>query len=118
MEQEMTNHTETGARIVGTLRAEAGKGVVRMEDCYETEIEDLWSAVTDPRGWRAGSLKWTVICTSAASSALASPAAGTAPGAWRSANLHGCCWLRSARDRRIRRLSKPDCSLMPTRRGW
>ncbi len=44
----MTNDTEAGARIVGTLRAEAGKGVVRMEDFYETEIEDLWSAVTDP----------------------------------------------------------------------
>lgn len=44
----MTNDTEAGARFVGTLRAEAGKGVVRMEDCYETEIEDLWSAVTDP----------------------------------------------------------------------
>ena len=44
----MTNDTEAGARIVGTLRAEAGRGVVRMEDCYETEIEDLWSAVTDP----------------------------------------------------------------------
>ena len=44
----MTNDTEAGARIVGTLRAEAGKGVVRMEDCYETEIEDLWSALTDP----------------------------------------------------------------------
>jgi hypothetical protein len=35
----MTNDTEAGARIVGTLRAEAGKGVVRMEDCYETEME-------------------------------------------------------------------------------
>jgi uncharacterized protein YndB with AHSA1/START domain len=44
----MTNDTEAGARIVGTLRAEAGKGVVRMEDFYETEIEDLWSAMTDP----------------------------------------------------------------------
>jgi uncharacterized protein YndB with AHSA1/START domain len=44
----MTNHTEAAARIVGTLRAEAGKGVVRMEDSYGTDIDDLWSAVTDP----------------------------------------------------------------------
>ena len=44
----MTNDTEAGARIVGTLRAEAGKGIVRMEDRYETDVEDLWSAVTDP----------------------------------------------------------------------
>ena len=44
----MTNRTEGGTPIVGTLRAEGGKGIVRMEDSYETEIEDLWSAVTDP----------------------------------------------------------------------
>jgi uncharacterized protein YndB with AHSA1/START domain len=44
----MTNDTEAGARIIGTLRAEGGKGVVRMEDSFKTEIEDLWSALTDP----------------------------------------------------------------------
>lgn len=39
-----------GARIVGTLRrAEDGKGAVRMEDLYDTGIDDLWSALTDPR---------------------------------------------------------------------
>lgn len=38
------------ARIVGTLRRlEDGKGAVRMEDLYDSGIEDLWSAVTDPR---------------------------------------------------------------------
>ena len=44
----MTNDTDAGARIVGALRAEGGRGVVRMEDCYKTDMEDLWSAVTDP----------------------------------------------------------------------
>jgi uncharacterized protein YndB with AHSA1/START domain len=30
------------------LRASGGSGVVRLEDRYDTGIEDLWSAVTDP----------------------------------------------------------------------
>jgi uncharacterized protein YndB with AHSA1/START domain len=38
----------TGGRILGSLRAEDGKGVVRMEDRYDTDIDDLWSAITDP----------------------------------------------------------------------
>ena len=40
----------TSTRIVGSLRrAGDGKGVVRMEDLYDTDIDDLWSALTDPR---------------------------------------------------------------------
>ena len=35
-------------RILGTLRAENGKGVVHIEDRYDTTIEDLWTAITDP----------------------------------------------------------------------
>lgn len=39
-----------GVRIVGTLRrTEDGKGAVRMEDVYDTDIDDLWAALTDPR---------------------------------------------------------------------
>jgi len=42
--------TPPTARILGTLRrTEDGKGAVRMEDLYDTDIEDLWSALTDPR---------------------------------------------------------------------
>jgi uncharacterized protein YndB with AHSA1/START domain len=34
----------------GTLRrTQDGKGAVRMEDLYDTNIDDLWSALTDPR---------------------------------------------------------------------
>ena len=36
------------ARILGTLRAADGHGVVRIEDRYDTGIDDLWSAITDP----------------------------------------------------------------------
>jgi uncharacterized protein YndB with AHSA1/START domain len=35
-------------RILGSLRSADGKGAVRIEDSYDTEIEDLWSAITDP----------------------------------------------------------------------
>jgi uncharacterized protein YndB with AHSA1/START domain len=35
-------------RILGSLRSADGKGVVRIQDRYDTGIEDLWSAITDP----------------------------------------------------------------------
>jgi uncharacterized protein YndB with AHSA1/START domain len=36
------------ARILGTLGSADGRGVVRIEDRYDTGIDDLWSAITDP----------------------------------------------------------------------
>src|SRR5215471_11990992 len=39
----------SNARILGSLRSADGKGVVRMQDRYDTDIDDLWSALTDPR---------------------------------------------------------------------
>jgi uncharacterized protein YndB with AHSA1/START domain len=44
----MTNTEQPGNRLLGTLRSADGKGVVRMEDRYDTDIDDLWSAITDP----------------------------------------------------------------------
>lgn len=39
----------TGISEIGSLRRlDDGTGAVRMEDVYDTGIEDLWSAVTDP----------------------------------------------------------------------
>ena len=43
-----TSNAAAGNRIVGTLRTEDGKGVVRMEDRFDTDIDDLWSALIDP----------------------------------------------------------------------
>ena len=40
----MTSNT----RILGSLRSVDGKGAVRMEDGFDTDIGDLWSALTDP----------------------------------------------------------------------
>ena len=34
--------------VIGTLQAEATTGLVRMQDRYDTDIDDLWSAVTTP----------------------------------------------------------------------
>ena len=44
----MTSNAHAGGRILGSLRAADGKGVVRMEDRFDTDIDDLWSALTDP----------------------------------------------------------------------
>ena len=38
----------TGHRILGRLRSADGHGVVRIEDRYDTGIDDLWSALIDP----------------------------------------------------------------------
>ena len=35
--------------ILGSLRSADGQGVVRMQDRFGTDIDDLWSALTDPR---------------------------------------------------------------------
>ena len=44
----MTSNSRPGTRILGSLRSADGKGVVRIEDRYGTDIDDLWSALTDP----------------------------------------------------------------------
>ena len=44
----MTSDARGSNRILGSLRSADGKGIVRMEDRYDTDIDDLWSALTDP----------------------------------------------------------------------
>jgi uncharacterized protein YndB with AHSA1/START domain len=44
----MTSNARPGTRILGSLRSADGKGAVRMEDRFDTDIDDLWSALTDP----------------------------------------------------------------------
>ncbi len=36
------------AAVLGSLHVVDGEGVVRMEDCLDTGIDDLWRALTDP----------------------------------------------------------------------
>jgi uncharacterized protein YndB with AHSA1/START domain len=45
----MTGNEPAGARILGSLRSADGKAAVRMQDRFDTDIDDLWSALTDPR---------------------------------------------------------------------
>jgi uncharacterized protein YndB with AHSA1/START domain len=44
----MTSNAGGSGRILGSLRSADGKGVVRMQDRFGTDIDDLWSALTDP----------------------------------------------------------------------
>ena len=45
----MTSNTRPGTRVLGSLRAADGKGAARAEDRFDTDIDDLWSAITEPR---------------------------------------------------------------------
>src|SRR6516164_1920562 len=47
-EHRMTSNARPGIRILGSLRSAEGTGVVRIEDRYDTDVDDLWSALTDP----------------------------------------------------------------------
>ena len=44
----MTSNARAGDRILGSLRSAEGKGIVRMEGRFDAEIDDVWSALTDP----------------------------------------------------------------------
>jgi uncharacterized protein YndB with AHSA1/START domain len=44
----MTSDARPATRIIGSLRSADGKGVVRMQDRFDTDIDDVWSALTDP----------------------------------------------------------------------
>ena len=44
----MGGDERAGGRILGRLGSAEGKGVVRMQDRFDTDIGDVWSALTDP----------------------------------------------------------------------
>ena len=44
----MTSNARAGTRIPGSLDVADGRGIVRMQDRYDTDIDDLWTALTDP----------------------------------------------------------------------
>jgi uncharacterized protein YndB with AHSA1/START domain len=50
----MTSEARTGSRILGSLQTADGRGVVRMQNRFDTNIDDLWSALTD----RARLARW------------------------------------------------------------
>jgi uncharacterized protein YndB with AHSA1/START domain len=90
----MTGNARAGSRILGSLRSADGKGVVRMEDRFDTDIDDVWSALTDPRRlarWigevegdlrLGGEYRFHFL-----------PVDRKAQGAWKRASPRGgCCW--------------------------
>jgi uncharacterized protein YndB with AHSA1/START domain len=44
----LTSNAPGAGRVLGSLRSAGGAGVVRLEDRFETGVDDLWSALTDP----------------------------------------------------------------------
>jgi uncharacterized protein YndB with AHSA1/START domain len=44
----MTSEARGAGRIIGSLRSADGKGVVRLEDRFDTGVDDVWAAITDP----------------------------------------------------------------------
>jgi len=44
----MTKNAPGASRILGSLRSVDGTGVVRLEDRFDTDVDDLWSALTEP----------------------------------------------------------------------
>ncbi|HYA68275.1 MAG TPA: SRPBCC family protein [Acidimicrobiales bacterium] len=44
----MTTNAPGGGRLLGSLRAADGTAVVRIEDLFDADVEDVWSAITDP----------------------------------------------------------------------
>jgi uncharacterized protein YndB with AHSA1/START domain len=44
----MTTNAPGGSRILGSLGSADGKAVVRIEDRFYTDVDDVWSALTDP----------------------------------------------------------------------
>ncbi|HET7130430.1 MAG TPA: SRPBCC family protein [Gaiellaceae bacterium] len=44
----MTSSATPGSGLLGSLHSADGAGVVRIEEPYDTDIDDLWSAITDP----------------------------------------------------------------------
>lgn len=44
----MNETAQTRGSVIGSLREEGGRGVVRMEDRFATDAADLWKALTEP----------------------------------------------------------------------
>ena len=44
----MTGNEPGDGVVLGRLRSVDGRGVVRLEDRFDSHIDDLWSAITDP----------------------------------------------------------------------
>jgi uncharacterized protein YndB with AHSA1/START domain len=88
----MTSKADGGDHILGSLRSADGKGVVRMENRLDTDIGDVWSALTVPSRLARWYGESKATFDSAVSTAHAfSPADGRAPGASKRASPRSGC---------------------------
>ena len=55
--EPVMSNARAGERILGSLRSADGKGIVRIEGRFDTGIDDLWLALTDPAVSPAGSVR-------------------------------------------------------------
>ena len=87
----MTGNPAFGQSHPRQPAAADGKGVVRIEDRYDTDIDDLWSAITSPDrlarwiGRVEGDLR-------PAGRSSCPPPTSTATGGWRYASDRGGWW--------------------------
>jgi uncharacterized protein YndB with AHSA1/START domain len=44
----MSDNIREDSRVTGKLRIDDGRGTVHVEGLYDTDIDDLWSALTEP----------------------------------------------------------------------
>jgi len=44
----MTSNARGSNRILGSLRSADGAGAVHIEERFDTDIDDMWAAITDP----------------------------------------------------------------------
>jgi uncharacterized protein YndB with AHSA1/START domain len=44
----MSSNARGSSSVLGSLQTADGKGIVRVQDRFDTDIDDLWSALTDP----------------------------------------------------------------------
>jgi uncharacterized protein YndB with AHSA1/START domain len=44
----MTDNHTTDTRVLGSLREADGRAVIHVEDVYPTDIDDMWSAISEP----------------------------------------------------------------------
>jgi uncharacterized protein YndB with AHSA1/START domain len=81
------------ARVLGSLRQVGGKGAARLQDRFDTDVDDLWSALTDPGrlarwlGEVEGDLR-----LGGQFRARFSPPGGKAPGGCWNANRRSISW--------------------------
>ena len=88
----MTSNASPGTRILGSLRSADGAGVVRIEDRYDTDIDDLWSAITDPDRLARWFGEVDGELSRGASSVCTSPTRESAQVRWRRASPHSGYW--------------------------